>query len=129
MKPLIHKKRKCLIDEGHHLVPVSTTQIHQTQIQQMRRELTSALHNLRYIASHCETESIIESIRDEWKFIATVLDRLQFVIFLAVTIFGSLALLYQVKRISSFFGINKNLFCFCFRCRIYLILVRMIRKN
>ena len=64
----------------------------------MREELSQALDDIRYIAAHCAHESIIESIRDEWKFIATVIDRLQFLIFLAVTFFGSLALLYQVNE-------------------------------
>ena len=77
---------------------------HRRQVEEMRSELSQALDDIRYIAAHCAHESIIESIRDEWKFIATVIDRLQFLIFLAVTFFGSLALLYQVsdRRFPSF---------------------------
>ena len=71
---------------------------HRRQVEEMREELSQALDDIRYIAAHCAHESIIESIRDEWKFIATVIDRLQFLIFLAVTFFGSLALLYQVNE-------------------------------
>lgn len=86
-------------DDHHHRLPVPVPlqrTPRQSQIQAMRHELTLALHNIRYIASHCAHESLIESIRDEWKFIATVIDRLQFVIFLTVTMIGSLALLNQV---------------------------------
>ena len=104
MKPLSQskhhhrEKRKFLVEEDKRLVPVhhQHRNPHQSQIQEMRRELTHALQNIRYIASHCAHESLIESIRDEWKFIATVIDRLQFVIFLTVTLVGSLALLNQV---------------------------------
>jgi hypothetical protein len=91
------EKRKYLVEEDKRLVPVHQHRnSHQSQIQEMRRELTHALQNIRYIASHCAHESLIESIRDEWKFIATVIDRLQFVLFLTVTLVGSLTLLNQV---------------------------------
>ncbi len=103
MKPLSQskhhhrEKRRFLVEDDKRIVPVHPHRTsHQNQIQEMRRELTSALQNIRYIASHCAHESLIESIRDEWKFIATVIDRLQFVIFLTVTLVGSLALLNQV---------------------------------
>lgn len=62
----------------------------------MRREINQALVHIRYISAHCAHEALIESIRDEWKFIATVIDRLQFVVFSTVTLIGSLALLFQV---------------------------------
>ena len=107
MKPLTHskhhhkEKRKFVFDDENHLVPLRASQNHhQLQIQEMRRELNHALQDIRYIAAHCAHESLIESIRDEWKFIATVLDRLQFIIFLTVTICGSLALLFQVYDFS-----------------------------
>ena len=67
----------------------------------MRQDLEEALESIRYIAAHCAHESVMESIRDEWKFIAAVIDRLQFVIFSTVTIAGTLALFAQV-RLSTF---------------------------
>ncbi|CAF0810464.1 unnamed protein product [Rotaria sordida] len=98
------EKQKFLLDEGKRLIPIhsnrdSNYHYHRIQIQEMRRELKQALDNIRYIAAHCAHESLIESIRDEWKFIATVIDRLQFIIFLTVTIIGSLTLLFQVPHI------------------------------
>jgi hypothetical protein len=115
MKPISHpkhhhhhhhqkeKQKYLLVDDEKRLVPIhsnsnSHPSRHRKQIEEMRRELTQALHDIRYIAAHCAHESLIESIRDEWKFIATVIDRLQFVIFLTVTLVGSLALLSQVKN-------------------------------
>ena len=123
MKPISHSKhhhhhrkeqQKFLaIDEEKRLIPVhsnshSNHNHHRMQIQEMRRELTRALRNIRYIASHCAQESLIESIRDEWKFIASVIDRLQFVIFLTVTISGSLALLFQVWKFILGFIVTKK---------------------
>lgn len=115
IKPLTHskhrhkEKRKYLLDNEKRLIPIESSHHnnhHHHQLQQMRRELTHALHNIRYIAAHCAHESFIESIRDEWKFIASVIDRLQFVIFLTVTIVGSLALLFEVDN--TFFRINNK---------------------
>ncbi|CAF1171161.1 unnamed protein product [Rotaria magnacalcarata] len=101
------ERQKILIEESHPLISVHSNQdsnsnYHRLQIQHMRRELTQALHNIRYIAAHCSHESFIKSIHDEWKFIATVMDRLQFIIFLSVTILGSLALLFQVPDLFKF---------------------------
>lgn len=98
------KQKFLLLNNENRLVPIennrpTTRHPHRKQIEDMRQELSQALQNIRYIAAHCAHESLIESIRDEWKFIATVIDRLQFIIFLLVTLFGSLALLFQVKSI------------------------------
>lgn len=118
MKPMTHsklhhkEKQKFLFNHEQRLVPIhSPPNQHQMQIQQMRQELTQALQNIRYIAAHCAHESLIESIRDEWKFIATVIDRLQFVIFLTVTVFGSLALLSQVDDLNLINLLIKNFRC------------------
>jgi hypothetical protein len=127
MKPIVHSKhqqecsndpQQCLtVKNDHCLMPSENNAVlsssqrhhphshrhhnrhHRQQLEEMRQELAQALENIRYIAAHCAHESLIESIRDEWKFIATVIDRLQFLIFLMVTLFGSLALLYQVNAL------------------------------
>ena len=96
------KQKFLLVNTENRLIPVESSSTvpptrHRKQLEEMRRELTQALHNIRYIAAHCAHESLIGSIRAEWRFIATVIDRLQFLIFLAVTFFGSLALLYRVS--------------------------------
>ncbi|CAF1246662.1 unnamed protein product, partial [Didymodactylos carnosus] len=70
-------------------------------IDLMRDELIQALGNIRYIAAHCANEALIESIRDDWKFVATVIDRLQLVLFVTVTIVGTLAVLFEVPHIFS----------------------------
>lgn len=74
----------------------------QLQIELMRRELVQALNHLQYIAEHCAQQTLIESVRDEWRLIATVIDRLQFIVFLAVTLIGSFALLFQVPDMFNF---------------------------
>jgi hypothetical protein len=98
---LKHHRRKekqtfIIIENENRLIPIHRRR---NQIDKMRGELVQALSHVRFIAAHCAEEALIESIRDEWKFIATVIDRLQFVIFSAVTIIGSFALLFQVPHI------------------------------
>lgn len=126
MKPLSQPKRneqkENLAKSGERFLVLSDENPHSTlenerltksenqrkQLEAMKHELNEALDNIRYIAAHCAHESLIESIRDEWKFIATVIDRLQFLIFLIVTFFGSLALLYQVSYLISLSILNKQ---------------------
>ncbi len=85
-----------LTDKETRLIPMHSHH-HRMQIETMRRELNEALNHIRYIAAHCAHEALIESVHDEWKFIATVMDRLQFVIFSTVTAIGSFGLLFQVR--------------------------------
>ena len=72
-------------------------------IERLRRDLRLAKKNIRYLAAHFAYESFIESITDEWKFIAIVFDRLQFVLFSLVTLIGTLTIFFQVPH---FFHIN-----------------------
>ena len=106
MKPIPRSKQSysqkenqtfMFIENEKRLIPIRPRPRQRNQVERMRRDLLKALDHVRFIAEHCAHEALIESIRDEWKFIATVIDRLQFVIFSAVTIIGSFALLFQVK--------------------------------
>jgi hypothetical protein len=106
MKPISRSKHSynrkenetfMFIENEKRLIPIRPHHRQRNQVERMRRDLLQALDHVRFIAEHCAHEALIESIRDEWKFIATVIDRLQFVIFSSVTIIGSFALLFQVK--------------------------------
>lgn len=68
-------------------------------LETLRKDLKEALDDVRYVAAHYAYESFIESIRDEWKYIAIVIDRLQFIIFSSITLLGSMALFFQVGSI------------------------------
>jgi hypothetical protein len=95
--PQKEKQTFILIDDERRLIPIhSQHHRRQIQIEIMREEISQALRHIRYIARHCAHQAFIESVRDEWKFIATVIDRLQFVTFSTVTAIGSFALLFQV---------------------------------
>ena len=72
-------------------------------IERLRRDLRLAMKNIRYLAAHFAYESFIDSITDEWKFIAIVFDRLQFFVFSLVTLIGTFTLFFQVPH---FFRIN-----------------------
>ena len=93
------KKQNFLSNERNCLLSIhSNSNQDQIQIEEMRQELKQALYNIRYIAAHCAHQAFIETKQDEWKFVATVIDRLQFLIFLTITILGSFILLFQVKE-------------------------------
>lgn len=67
-------------------------------IARLRRDLRLAMKNIRYLAAHFAYESFIESITDEWKFIAIVFDRLQFFLFSSITLIGTFTLFFQVPH-------------------------------
>lgn len=119
-----------LMNDENRLVPIHPEHDRQRiHLELMRRELTQALGHVRYIAEHCAHDAFIESVRNEWKYIAVVIDRLQFVTFFAVTIIGSLALLFQVRfdRRGIFLSSQQDFLHFrfhiCFKC------IQMLRKN
>ncbi|CAF3867529.1 unnamed protein product [Adineta steineri] len=99
-----HQKQKqsfLVTDEGNHLIPLDShhNHHHRLQVAKMRREMIQAISHIRFIASHCARRAFIESIRDEWKFIAIVIDRLQFIIFSTITIIGTFTLLFQAPNL------------------------------
>ncbi|CAF1426501.1 unnamed protein product [Adineta steineri] len=99
-----HQKQKqsfLVTDEGNHLIPLDShhNHHHRLQVAKMRREMIQAISHIRFIASHCARRAFIESIRDEWKFIAIVIDRLQFIVFSTITIIGTFTLLFQAPNL------------------------------
>ncbi|XP_063398241.1 acetylcholine receptor subunit beta-like 1 [Mytilus trossulus] len=62
-------------------------------------ELFKATEALSFITHHLETENEFETVLDDWRYVALVLDRLLFYIFLIVTIGGTLGILMQAPHI------------------------------
>lgn len=64
-------------------------------------ELEQALNDIRYIALHLNNESN----RNDWKYVAIVVDRFQFLVFTSINFIGSIALLLQVNKFVIFFSL------------------------
>ncbi|CAF3628111.1 unnamed protein product [Rotaria socialis] len=65
----------------------------------LTKEVYEAVEDLSFIANQMRSATHYEEIRDDWKYIATVIDRLQLYIFFAVTTFGTLSILFNAPHI------------------------------
>ena len=65
----------------------------------LTREIYEAAEDLSFIANQMRSAHEYEEIRDDWKYIASVIDRLQLFIFFAVTTFGTLSILFNAPYI------------------------------
>ncbi|XP_061172026.1 acetylcholine receptor subunit beta-like 1 isoform X3 [Saccostrea echinata] len=65
----------------------------------MTPELREATEALKFITEHLKAEDEYDTVLDDWKFVASVLDRLLLIVFLTVTIFGSIGILMQAPYI------------------------------
>ncbi|CAF0743611.1 unnamed protein product [Adineta steineri] len=67
----------------------------------LTKEVYEAVEDLSFIANQMRSACYYEEIRDDWKYIASVIDRLQLYIFFAVTSFGTLSILFNAPHILS----------------------------
>ncbi|XP_022332769.2 acetylcholine receptor subunit beta-like 1 isoform X4 [Crassostrea virginica] len=74
----------------------------QNKLFRMTPELREATEALKFITEHLRAEDEYDTVLDDWKFVASVLDRLLLIIFLSVTIFGSMGILMQAPYILEF---------------------------
>ncbi|CAF1163148.1 unnamed protein product [Adineta steineri] len=65
----------------------------------LTKEAYEAAEDLSFIANYMRSASHYEEVRDDWKYIASVIDRLQLFIFFAVTAFGTLKILFNAPGI------------------------------
>ncbi|KAK3098920.1 hypothetical protein FSP39_024277 [Pinctada imbricata] len=69
---------------------------------QMTPELHDATEALRFITEHLKAEDAYDTVIDDWKYLASVLDRLLLLIFLTITFTGTLGILFQAPHILEF---------------------------
>lgn len=67
--------------------------------KKMTAELYKASEALSFITQHLQSENEFDSILDDWRYVALVIDRLLFYIFLIVTVGGTLGILMQAPHI------------------------------
>ncbi|UJR26492.1 hypothetical protein I4U23_007819 [Adineta vaga] len=65
----------------------------------LTKEAFEAAEDLSFIANHMRAACHYEEIRDDWKYIASVIDRLQLFIFFAVTAIGTLKILFSAPEL------------------------------
>ncbi|ESP01300.1 hypothetical protein LOTGIDRAFT_112016 [Lottia gigantea] len=75
---------------------------HDNKVINMTPELFRATEAVRFIYQHLRTEEDYETILDDWKYMARVLDRLMLVIFLTVTFGGTVGIMMDAPHILEF---------------------------
>uniref|UniRef100_A0A1I8IYK0 alpha-1,2-Mannosidase n=2 Tax=Macrostomum lignano TaxID=282301 RepID=A0A1I8IYK0_9PLAT len=61
----------------------------------LRQKIRDAINGVRFIAANLKKDDENQSVREDWKFVATVLDRLFLWIFTAACIIGTLGIILQ----------------------------------
>ncbi|KAK0407735.1 hypothetical protein QR680_003556 [Steinernema hermaphroditum] len=65
-------------------------------------ELMATVHSIAYIANHMKAEMNDKKIRDDWKYIAMVIDRLLLVIFFGITLGGTVGIILSAPHVFDF---------------------------
>ncbi|XP_052277536.1 acetylcholine receptor subunit beta-like 1 isoform X2 [Dreissena polymorpha] len=68
-------------------------------IAQLSPEILKAAEALRFISRHLKNEDEYNTVLDDWKYVARVIDRLLLYIFLCVTVLGTVCILMQAPHI------------------------------
>ncbi|TKR69550.1 hypothetical protein L596_021694 [Steinernema carpocapsae] len=66
------------------------------------QELMATVHSIAYIANHMKTEMNDKKIRDDWKYIAMVIDRLLLVVFFGITLGGTVGIILSAPHVFDF---------------------------
>lgn len=66
------------------------------------QEIMEAADKVTYITNHIKSENYYEEMRDDWKYVALVIDRLLLIIFFSVTVLGTALILFNAPHIFQF---------------------------
>ncbi|KAH7731198.1 CRE-ACR-2 protein [Aphelenchoides avenae] len=70
--------------------------------QRISRELQSTIESIAYIAEHVKTEMSDKKIRDDWKYISMVIDRLLLLVFFGITLGGTVGIIFSAPHVFDF---------------------------
>jgi hypothetical protein len=70
-------------------------------------ETKKALEAVTFIAAHLKNEDDYSEILDDWRYVASVIDRLQLYLFLAIIIAGTVGILIHAPHIFDFVDQDK----------------------
>lgn len=65
-------------------------------------EIIEAADKVTYITNHIKSENDYEEMRDDWKYVALVIDRIMLYIFFSVTVIGTALILFDAPHIFEF---------------------------
>uniref|UniRef100_A0A914VK49 Uncharacterized protein n=1 Tax=Plectus sambesii TaxID=2011161 RepID=A0A914VK49_9BILA len=106
LRPQVEAKKK---DRHHPNCPVTKegnplyeSPYDPTLTQWLSTETTSAIEAIAYIAEHMKTDIEDKKVRDDWKYMAMVIDRLVLVTFFGVTLGGTVGIIFSAPNVFEF---------------------------
>ncbi|KHN70740.1 Acetylcholine receptor subunit beta-type acr-2 [Toxocara canis] len=111
------RKNRCLQEDAfmHRQRPNNTNNQHEVEssvdapysmgalaTEQISHELRMTLESIAFIAEHMKVEMADKKIRDDWKYISMVIDRLLLVTFFGITLGGTVAIIFSAPHVFDF---------------------------
>ncbi|GFS24689.1 non-alpha nicotinic acetylcholine receptor subunit [Elysia marginata] len=87
--------------------PEQTDTTTHTRQMQMTPELYKTIEAVKFIYHHLKTEEDYDTVLEDWKYVARVLDRLLLIIFLTVTLLGTAGILLNAPHILEYVDQDK----------------------
>uniref|UniRef100_A0A914E366 Uncharacterized protein n=1 Tax=Acrobeloides nanus TaxID=290746 RepID=A0A914E366_9BILA len=75
--------------------------------QRISQELKATVESIAYIAEHMKAEMSDKKIRDDWKYISMVIDRLLLFIFFGITLGGTTGIIFSAPHVFDFIDQHK----------------------
>lgn len=70
--------------------------------QKVSRELKTTVESIAFIADHMKHSISEKKVRDDWKFIAMVVDRLLLILFFGITFGGTVGIIFSAPYVFEF---------------------------
>ncbi|CAJ0949166.1 unnamed protein product, partial [Mesorhabditis belari] len=71
----------------------------ESMAERMSRELKRTVESIAYIAEHMKADMANKKIRDDWKYVAMVIDRLLLLVFFGVTLGGTIEIILRAPHV------------------------------
>ncbi|ULT82857.1 hypothetical protein L3Y34_012237 [Caenorhabditis briggsae] len=94
--------RARLDDDGEDIVDDSNGNHVDSLQEKISKEMKTTVEAIAYIAEHMKREMSLKKMRDDWKYVAMVLDRLILLIFFGVTLGGTLGIICSAPHVFDF---------------------------
>ncbi|XP_060594559.1 acetylcholine receptor subunit beta-like 1 isoform X2 [Ruditapes philippinarum] len=98
--PEVHRHQRCRLGVSPVREPTPmVANYDDSAITHLSPDIVKAAEALRFISRHLKNEDEYNTVLDDWKYVARVIDRLLLYIFLIVTVSGTIGILMQAPHI------------------------------
>ncbi|CAI5453865.1 unnamed protein product [Caenorhabditis angaria] len=91
-----------LDEESEDIVEDSNSNHIDPYHEKISKEMITTVEAIAYIAEHMKREMSLKKMRDDWKYVAMVLDRLLLLVFFGITLGGTLGIICSAPHVFEF---------------------------